>query len=71
VPQIIEVGEETGKTETVLARLADFYEGEVDQITKNMSSILEPILMLFIGGGVGFFAVAMLTPMYSVLENIK
>lgn len=71
VPQIIEVGEETGKTEAVLARLADFYEGEVDQITKNMSSILEPILMLFIGGGVGFFAVAMLTPMYSVLENIK
>ncbi len=71
VPQIIEVGEETGKTETVLARLADFYEGEVDQITKNMSSILEPILMLFIGSGVGFFAVAMLTPMYSVLENIK
>jgi type IV pilus assembly protein PilC len=71
VPQIIEVGEETGKTEAVLSRLADFYEGEVDQITKNMSSILEPILMLFIGGGVGFFAVAMLTPMYSVLENIK
>ncbi len=71
VPQIIEVGEETGKTETVLARLAEFYEGEVDQITKNMSSVLEPILMLFIGGGVGFFAVAMLTPMYSVLENIK
>jgi type IV pilus assembly protein PilC len=71
VPQIIEVGEETGKTEAVLSRLADFYEGEVDQITKNMSSILEPILMLFIGGGVGFFAVAMLTPMYSVLDNIK
>ncbi len=71
VPQIIEVGEETGKTEAVLARLAEFYEGEVDQITKNMSSILEPILMLFIGGGVGFFAVAMLTPMYSVLDNIK
>ncbi|MEK7494695.1 MAG: type II secretion system F family protein, partial [Patescibacteria group bacterium] len=71
VPQIIEVGEETGKTEMVLQRLAEFYEEEVSQITKNMSSIIEPILMLFIGGGVGFFAVAMLQPMYSVLENIK
>ncbi|MDD2766210.1 MAG: type II secretion system F family protein [Candidatus Moranbacteria bacterium] len=71
VPQILEVGEETGKTETVLRRLAEFYEEEVSQITKNMSSIIEPILMLVIGGGVGFFAVAMLQPMYSVLENIK
>lgn len=71
VPQIIQVGEETGKTENVLQRLAEFYEEEVSQITKNMSSIIEPILMLLIGGAVGFFAVAMLQPMYSVLENIK
>jgi len=71
VSQILSVGEETGKTETVLGRLAEFYEEEVSQITKNMSSIIEPILMLFIGSGVGFFAVAMLQPMYSVLENIK
>ncbi len=71
VPQIIQVGEETGKTESVLRRLAEFYEEEVSQITKNMSSIIEPVLMILIGGSVGFFAVAMLTPMYSVLENIK
>ena len=71
VSQIIEVGEETGKTEIVLERLAEFYEEEVNQITKNMSSIVEPVLMLLIGGGVGFFAIAMLQPMYSVMENIK
>jgi type IV pilus assembly protein PilC len=71
VPQMIEVGEETGKTEAVLEKLAEFYESEVDQITKNLSSIIEPILMLMIGGMVGFFAVAMMQPMYSVLENIK
>ncbi len=71
VPQIVQVGEETGKTEMVLRKLAEFYEEEVSQITKNMSSIIEPILMLLIGGGVGFFAIAMLTPMYSVMENIK
>ncbi len=71
VPQMLEVGEETGKTEAVLVKLAEFYEEEVNQITKNLSSIIEPILMLFIGGAVGFFAIAMLQPMYSVLENIK
>lgn len=71
VSQILEVGEETGKTDAVLEKLAEFYEGEVSQITSNLSSIIEPVLMLLIGGAVGFFAVAMLQPMYSVLENIK
>lgn len=71
VYQIVEVGEETGKTETVLLQLAEFYEEEINQITKNMSSIIEPVLMIFIGGAVGFFAIAMLQPMYSLMENIK
>lgn len=71
VAQIISVGEETGKTEMVLEQLAGFYEDEVTQITKNMSSILEPLLMLMIGGGVGFFAVAMMQPMYSIMNSIK
>ena len=71
VPQMIEVGEETGKTEEVLAKLAEFYEDEVSQITKNLSSIIEPVLMIVIGSAVGFFAVAMLQPMYSLMENIK
>ena len=71
VPQMLSVGEETGKTDIVLGRLAEFYEEEVNQITKNLSSILEPILMLCIGSTVGVFAVAMLQPMYSILDTIK
>lgn len=69
--QMIEVGEETGKTESVLMKLAEFYEDEVSKITKNMSSIIEPVLMIIIGSAVGFFAVSMFQPMYSIMENIK
>ncbi len=71
VSQIVQVGEETGKTETVLLQLAEFYEEEVDQITKNLSAVIEPLLMVIIGTVVGFFAVAMLMPMYSMMDNIK
>ena len=71
VPQMIEVGEETGKTEDILLKLAEFYEGEVNQLTKNMSSIIEPVLMLIIGSAVGFFAISILQPIYSVMQNIN
>lgn len=70
VVQMVEVGEETGKTVDVLGDLAKFYEEEIDQVTKNLSSIIEPVLMVIIGSAVGFFAISMLMPMYSVMENM-
>ena len=65
--QMIEVGEETGETSDVLGKLADFFETEVGNATKNLSAIIEPVLMLIIGAVVGFFAISMIQPMYSML----
>ncbi|MCK4781787.1 type II secretion system F family protein [Candidatus Parcubacteria bacterium] len=70
VIQMIEVGEETGQTSDILSKLADFYEAEVTQTTENLSSIIEPLLMLLIGAAVGFFAISMIQPMYSMVGSM-
>lgn len=71
VGEMMEVGEETGKMTSMLSDIATFYENEVDAKTKDLSTIIEPVLMIFIGAGVGFFAVSMLSPMYSIMDSIN
>ena len=70
VVQMIKVGEESGKISDMLLRLAMFFEEDVDNTTKNLSTIIEPVLMLMIGAFVGFFAISILQPIYGSLGNI-
>jgi type IV pilus assembly protein PilC len=69
--EMMSAGEETGNMSGMLAEVGTFYENEIDQKTKDFSSIIEPVIMIFMGLAVGFFAYAMLTPMYSLMGSIQ
>lgn len=68
---MIEVGENTGNLNENLFYLAEYYENEVDDFVKNLSSILEPILLLFMGGIVGFIALSFITPIYQLTKGFQ
>jgi type IV pilus assembly protein PilC len=69
--QMINVGEETGEIDKMLMKVADFYEDEVEQAVKAMTSIMEPIMIVVLGGMVGSILVAMYLPMFQVFELVK
>lgn len=70
VSQMMAIGEETGQTDTVLLKVADFYEEEVDAAVDGLSSILEPILIVVMGGMVGIIAISVIGPISSLSSDI-
>ncbi len=70
VGDMIAVGEETGKVADMLGQVATYYENDVEERTKDLSTIIEPLLMLVIGIAVGIFAIAMIAPIYSLSSKI-
>lgn len=71
VGQMLSVGEGTGSLSDAFLFLADVYEVEVEEMTKNLTSLLEPVLLVFMGGLVGFVAVSVITPIYNITQNIR
>jgi type IV pilus assembly protein PilC len=70
VSNMVAVGEETGQMETMLDKIADFYEAEVDAKVKALTSLIEPLLIMFIGGAVGFIVISMYLPILSIYEHV-
>jgi type IV pilus assembly protein PilC len=71
VGHMVKVGEETGALTTMLTKIGDFYEDQVAASVKALTSILEPVMIVFVGGIVGFIVIAMYLPLFSVYDQIK
>jgi type IV pilus assembly protein PilC len=71
VSHMVSVGEETGSLDTMLSKIADFYEDQVDAAVKSLTSILEPVMIVIVGGIVGFIVISMYLPLFKVYDSIK
>lgn len=71
VGHMVKVGEETGALTTMLSKIGDFYEDQVSASVKALTSILEPVMIVFVGGIVGFIVISMYLPLFSVYDSIK
>ncbi len=67
---MLEVGEETGQIDTILLKVAEFYEEEVDTVIDSLSSIIEPVMIVIMGGMVGLIAASVMGPITSLSQNI-
>jgi type IV pilus assembly protein PilC len=71
VGHMIAVGEETGQLEHMMAKVADFYEAEVDAKVAALTALIEPIMIVFVGGIVGFIVISMYLPLFDLYEKIR
>lgn len=71
VGHMVAVGEETGQLEHMLTKIADFYEAEVDAKVKALTALIEPVMIVFVGGMVGFIVISMYLPLFSIYEKIR
>ncbi|MBI5306939.1 MAG: type II secretion system F family protein [Planctomycetes bacterium] len=70
VINMIEVGEETGELDKMLTKVADNYDDEVDRAVEAMVSLIEPMMIVFLGGAVGFIVIAMFVPLIKLMEGL-
>jgi len=71
VTHMISIGEETGALDAMLNKIADFYEDEVDAAIKSLTSIIEPVMMMFVGGLVGLIVISMYLPMFNMMNLVQ
>jgi type IV pilus assembly protein PilC len=71
VTHMIDVGEETGRLSDMLVKVSDFYDDEVDNAVKGLTSMIEPLLIVFMGLVVGFIAISIMAPIFKIVTSIE
>ena len=71
VVNMVDVGEETGELDTMLYKVADTFDEEVAVLTDSLMSLLEPLLIVFLGGAVGFIVISLFLPLVSLITNLS
>jgi type IV pilus assembly protein PilC len=71
VTQMIAIGEETGRLDQMLIKVSDFYDAEVESTLKGIASLIEPMMIAFLGVLVGFIAVSVISPIYTLIDSVK
>ena len=71
VSQMMKVGEETGKLDDTLLKLSVYFQSETENLVKGLTTAIEPIIMVFLGVGVGFIVISIITPIYNLTAQFK